>query len=63
MPHHHHDERPPSALAHGATKSSDIEHVRRELGWAEEQVVRELKAAARYHWKRVNAAPERRAPS
>ena len=44
-----HRERSPSALAHGAAKSSDIQRVRRELGAAELRAARELQAAARRH--------------
>jgi hypothetical protein len=44
-----HRERPPGALAHGATKSSDITRVRRDLAVAELRAARDLQAAARRH--------------
>jgi hypothetical protein len=44
-----HRERSPAALAHGATKGTDIQRVRRELGAAELRAARELQAAARRH--------------
>jgi hypothetical protein len=44
-----HRERTPSALAHGAAKSSDIQRVRRELAVAELRAARDLSAAARRH--------------
>jgi hypothetical protein len=45
----HHDDRPPGALAHGATKPSDIERVRDDIAQAERRIVRGLEAAiARY---------------
>jgi hypothetical protein len=44
MPKHHHD-RPPGALAHGPTTSSDIERVRRAIAHAEQRVTRHLTTA------------------
>src|SRR5215210_7925357 len=42
----HHDDRPPGALAHGATKPSDIERVRGDIARAQQRVARGLKAAS-----------------
>ena len=41
----HHDDRPPGALAHGATKPSDIERVRSDIRQAEERVARRFHEA------------------
>jgi hypothetical protein len=46
---HSHDERPPSALAHGCAKPDDIEEARRQLTTAEH---RAAKQKAR-HWRGV----------
>jgi hypothetical protein len=44
MPHH--EERPPSTLAHGAVKCDDIERVRRDVDQSEARVVRDRKITA-----------------
>jgi len=41
-----HKEQPASALAHGATKSSDIERVRRDVNSAEARVAHDDRALA-----------------
>ena len=41
-----HQERPPVALAHGATQSGDIERVRRDVDAAEECVARHDRTSA-----------------
>jgi hypothetical protein len=55
---HEHEERTPSALAHGPAKPSDIENVRDQVASAE------TKAAHRAtrHWKRVMDRAVRRDP-
>jgi hypothetical protein len=40
-----HEERPPTALAHGAAKSSDIERVRRNVDKAEARVTHDGQAS------------------
>jgi flagellar basal body rod protein FlgC len=53
-----HQERPPSALAHGAVKCSDIERVREEVDKSGARVAHEEKvsAARRERLLRVRAA-------
>ena len=41
-----HEERPPSAMAHGAVKSGDIERVRRDVDQCEARVAHDKKIAA-----------------
>ena len=41
-----HQEPPPTALAHGAVKSGDIERVRRDVDQSEERVARDKKTSA-----------------
>ena len=41
-----HQERPPSALAHGPVKSDDIERLRRDVDESDERVTRDRKASA-----------------
>jgi hypothetical protein len=57
-----HEERPPTALAHGAVKSGDIERVRRDVDESGARVAEETKmAAARKEQElRHKAAPEDR---
>ena len=40
-----HDERPPTALAHGAAKTSDIERVRRNVDQAEVRVTNDAQTS------------------
>jgi hypothetical protein len=42
----HHEERPPSTLAHGPVKCDDIERVRRDVDESEARVVRDKKITA-----------------
>jgi hypothetical protein len=51
-------ERPPVALAHGATQSGDIERVRRDVDAAEEYVAQrdQTSAARRRHERRRREA-------
>jgi hypothetical protein len=61
-----HEERPPSTLAHGPAKSSDIERVREDLLDAEKRLVQEEKASVARHARRVfrrEARPKPDAPS
>ena len=48
-----HEERPPTTLAHGAAKSSDIERVRHNLYNAEKHQAQKEKASAARRWRRV----------
>ena len=50
----HHDDPPPSALAHGATKPSDIERVRDDVGQAEQRVARWFQAAIAHYGQRTS---------
>jgi hypothetical protein len=59
----HHGERSPGALAHGATKISDIQRVRRQMGAAELRTAHDLQVAAARHRDHaahvLGAAPRR----
>jgi hypothetical protein len=57
-----HEERPPTALAHGAVKSGDIERVRRDVDESGARVAEETKMAAarKEHELRHKAAREDR---
>jgi hypothetical protein len=48
-----HQDKSPSALAHGAAKSSDIERVRRDVDKAEACSVREDEVSVARHRQRV----------
>jgi hypothetical protein len=48
-----HKERPPTALAHGAVKSSDIERVRRDVDKSDARVAHDDKAAAARRERRL----------
>jgi len=48
-----HRDRPPSTLAHGAAKSSDIERVREDVNKAEARSVREEEVSVARHRERV----------
>jgi len=50
----HHDDRPPGALAHGATKPSDIERVRGDIARAQQRVARGLQAASTHDGQRAS---------
>jgi hypothetical protein len=49
-------EPPPSALAHGPAKSTDIQRIRRELHSAELCAARRLQAAAARHRRHASRA-------
>ncbi len=50
-----HKEHSPSALAHGAAKSSDIERVRRDVDKAEVRVAHDEQASAARRRRRLRA--------
>ena len=50
-----HRDRPPSALAHGPAKPSDIERVRRDVDEAEARVVRAEEVSVARHRQRVSS--------
>jgi hypothetical protein len=50
-----HRDRPPSALAHGPAKPSDIERVRRDVDDAEARTVREEEVSVARHRERVSS--------
>jgi|SoiMethySBSTD1v2_1073268.scaffolds.fasta_scaffold1660120_2 hypothetical protein len=58
MPHH--EERPPTTLAHGAAKSDDIERVRRDVDNADECLTQgdEAPVRARRRSRRAERTPE-----
>lgn len=49
-----HRDKSPSALAHGAAKTSDIERVRRDVDEVEARSVREQQVSAERHRLRVS---------
>ena len=49
-----HRDRPPSSLAHGPAKPSDIERVRRDVDDAEARTVREEEVSVARHRERVS---------
>ena len=58
-----HEERPPTALAHGAVKSGDIERVRRDVDQSDARVAHNKKTAAarrKRELRRQGRAPTRR---
>ena len=57
-----HTDRPPSALAHGAAKSSDIERVRRDVDNAEVRVARDDEASAARGRRRLRGSEAERKP-
>jgi hypothetical protein len=57
-----HDERPPSALAHGPAKSSDIERVRQDVVRAEKRLANDEKAVAALRWRRLLRREAQRDP-
>jgi len=58
-----HEERPPSALAHGAAKSSDIERVRRDVDDADGRVARDDQVSAARHRRRLRDREAKRGPA
>jgi hypothetical protein len=57
-----HQERSPSALAHGAAKSSDIERVRRDVVNVEVRVARDEQASAARRRRRLRDRDAERKP-
>ena len=55
-----HEERPPSALAHGPVKSGDIERVRRDVDQSDARVAREKKTSAARRERELGREAERR---
>ena len=54
-----HEERPPTALAHGAVKSGDIERVRRDVDQSDARVAHNKKAAAARRERELRDKAER----
>ena len=54
-----HEERPPTALAHGAVKSGDIERVRRDVDQSDARVAHNKKSAAARRERELRAKAER----
>jgi hypothetical protein len=50
-----HRDKPPSVLAHGAAKTSDIERVRRDVDEVEVRAVREEEVSVARHRQRISA--------
>ena len=55
-----HEERPPSALAHGPVKSGDVERVRRDVDQSEARVAQDRKKAAARRERQLRRGGERR---
>ena len=58
-----HKERPPSALAHGAAKSSDIERVRRDVDDADARVARADQVSGARRRRRLRGREAERGPA
>jgi hypothetical protein len=58
-----HEERAPSALAHGAAKSSDIERVRRDVDDADGRVARDDQVSAARHRRQLRDREAKRGPT
>jgi hypothetical protein len=58
MPNH--EERPPTALAHGAAKSSDIERVRRNVDKAEVRVTYDTQTSTARRRRRLRGREAQR---
>ena len=54
-----HEERPPTALAHGAVKSDDIERVRRDVDESDARVAHNKKTAAARRERELRRKAER----
>jgi hypothetical protein len=54
-----HEERPPSALAHGPVKSGDIERVRRDVDRSDARVAHDKKTAAARRERELRREAER----
>ena len=55
-----HEERPPSALAHGAVKSGDIERVRRDVDQSDARVAHDKKTSAARRERELRREAQRR---
>jgi hypothetical protein len=55
-----HEERPPSALAHGPVKSDDIERVRSDVDQSEARVAHDRKTSAARRERELRREAERR---
>ena len=55
-----HEERPPSALAHGPVKSGDIERVRRDVDQSDARVAHDKKTSAERRERELRREAERR---
>jgi hypothetical protein len=55
-----HEERPPTALAHGAAKTSDIERVRRNVDKAEVRVTHDAQASTARRRRRLRGREAQR---
>jgi hypothetical protein len=55
-----HEERPPSALAHGPVKSGDIERVRRDVDQSDARVAHDKKTSAARRERELRRDAQRR---
>jgi hypothetical protein len=55
-----HEERPPSALAHGPVKSGDIERVRRDVDQSDARVAHDKKTSAARRERQLRRDAQRR---
>ena len=55
-----HEERPPSALAHGPVKSGDIERLRRDVNQSDARVAHDKKTSAARRERELRRKAERR---
>ena len=55
-----HEERPPSALAHGPVKSGDIERLRRDVNQSDARVAHDKKTSAARRERELRREAERR---
>ena len=55
-----HEERPPSALAHGPVKSGDIERVRRDVDQSDARVAHDKKTSAARRERELRRNEQRR---
>jgi hypothetical protein len=55
-----HEERPPSALAHGPVKSGDIERVRRDVDQSDARVAHDRKTSAARRERELRRDAQRR---
>ena len=55
-----HEERPPSALAHGPVKSGDIERVRRDVDQSDARIAHDKKTSAARRERELRRDAQRR---